>query len=126
MVRSPLMGLTIAATGDFGKERSHENIKRWVEKNGGQWAMKMSEDVTHLLCTKEDYRNKTPMGNAKSLFLVHLRGIDSWPVKHALRLKKFNIVTFDWLEGNLPHYSMNQPAIRQSHNAQTPSQNVSA
>lgn len=120
------MGLTIAATGDFGKERSHENIKRWVEKNGGQWAMKMSEDVTHLVCTKEDYRTKAPMGTDKSLFLVHLRGIDSWAVKHALRLKKFNIVTFDWLEGMLSCHSINYRANRPSHNAQTPSQNVFA
>ncbi|KAI4202671.1 MAG: hypothetical protein LQ346_001933 [Caloplaca aetnensis] len=83
MVRNPLMGLTIAATGDFGSGRGHEKLKQWVEKNGGQWAIKMSEDVTHLICTKEDYRIKAPM------------------VKHALRLKMFNIVTYDWLEDSL-------------------------
>ncbi len=42
MVRNPLMGLTIAATGDFGSGRGHEKLKQWVEKNGGQWAIKMS------------------------------------------------------------------------------------
>lgn len=63
MVKFPLMGLTIAATGDFGPRRSHETLKRWIEKNGGQWATKICPEVTHLICTKEDYRNKAPMGS---------------------------------------------------------------
>ncbi|KAL8942918.1 MAG: hypothetical protein Q9216_001393 [Gyalolechia sp. 2 TL-2023] len=83
MVRFPLTGLIIAATGDFGPRRSHETLKRWTEKNGGQWASEIDPGVTHLICTKEDYRSKAPM------------------VKQALRLKLFTIVTYDWLEGEL-------------------------
>ncbi|KAI4141163.1 MAG: hypothetical protein L6R39_005483 [Caloplaca ligustica] len=83
MVKFPLTGLSIAATGDFGARRTHETLRRWVEKNGGQWATKMSDQVTHLICTKEDYRSRAPM------------------VKHALKLKIFNIVTYDWLEDSL-------------------------
>lgn len=67
MVKFPLTGLIIAATGDFGPRRSHETLKRWTEKNGGQWATKLCPEVTHLICTKEDYRSKAPMGNGKSL-----------------------------------------------------------
>ncbi|KAI4115712.1 MAG: hypothetical protein LQ345_003750 [Seirophora villosa] len=81
MVQFPLAGLTIAVTGDFGPRRSHDTLRRWVEKNGGQWATKVSKDVTHLISTKEDYRSKAPM------------------VKMALKLKLLNIMTFDWLEG---------------------------
>ncbi|KAL8717949.1 MAG: hypothetical protein Q9225_004868 [Loekoesia sp. 1 TL-2023] len=81
MVKFPLLGLTIAATGDFGSKRSHANLKQCIERNGGQWATKIAPGVTHLVCTKEDYRSKAPM------------------VKQALRLKLFTIVTYDWLEG---------------------------
>ncbi|KAL8956354.1 MAG: hypothetical protein Q9193_006112, partial [Seirophora villosa] len=61
MVQFPLAGLTIAVTGDFGPRRSHDTLRRWVEKNGGKWATKVSKEVTHLVSTKEDYRNKAPM-----------------------------------------------------------------
>ncbi|KAL9004042.1 MAG: hypothetical protein Q9188_003130 [Gyalolechia gomerana] len=83
MVKFPLTGLIIAATGDFGPRRSHETLKRWTEENGGQWATKLCPEVTHLICTKEDYRSKAPM------------------VKQALRLKLFTIVTYDWFEDSL-------------------------
>ncbi|KAL8894822.1 MAG: hypothetical protein Q9207_008400, partial [Kuettlingeria erythrocarpa] len=81
MVRNPLMGLIIAATGDFGSGRSHEKLRQWVEKNGGQWATKMSEDVTHLICTKEDYRTKAPMGTYMLSDYLQFRGIDSMDSK---------------------------------------------
>lgn len=83
MVKYPLLGLIIAATGDFGPRRGHETLKRWIEKNGGQWATKICPEVTHLICTKEDYRSKAPM------------------VKQALKLRLFTIVTYDWLEDSL-------------------------
>ncbi|KAL8836343.1 MAG: hypothetical protein Q9170_002957 [Blastenia crenularia] len=101
MVKFPLAGLTIAATGDFGSRRTHENLKRWIEKNGGQWATKISPEVTHLVCTKEDYLNKTPMGNAECPMNPLNSSINPHPVKQALRLKLFTIVTYDWLEDSL-------------------------
>ncbi|KAL9011904.1 MAG: hypothetical protein Q9173_003303, partial [Seirophora scorigena] len=100
MVQFPLAGLTIAVTGDFGPRRSHDTLRRWVEKNGGQWATKVSKEVTHLISTKEDYRSKAPMGNnqpsviATSVLTLH-------SVKMALKLKLLTIMTFDWLEDSL-------------------------
>ncbi|KAI4124023.1 MAG: hypothetical protein LQ338_005012 [Usnochroma carphineum] len=103
MVKFPLTGLTIAATGDFGPCRSHDTLKRWVERNGGQWVTKMSEQVTHLICTKEDYRSKAPMGdwNPPKRVLTVIYILTSLSVKQALRLKLFTIVTYDWLEDSL-------------------------
>ncbi|KAL8968940.1 MAG: hypothetical protein Q9197_004600 [Variospora fuerteventurae] len=101
MVRFPLAGLTIAVTGDFGPRRTHETLKRWVEKNGGHWATKISKDVTHLISTKEDYRNKAPMGNYQPPLAVAMFVLTIHSVKMALKLKLFTIMTFDWLEDSL-------------------------
>ncbi|KAL8989003.1 MAG: hypothetical protein Q9177_002008, partial [Variospora cf. flavescens] len=101
MVRFPLAGLTIAVTGDFGPRRSHETLKRWVEKNGGHWATNISKEITHLISTKEDYRNKAPAGNHQPLPAVAIFVLTIHSVKMALKLKLFTIVTFDWLEDSL-------------------------
>lgn len=98
MVQFPLAGLTIAVTGDFGPRRSHDTIRRWVEKNGGQWATKVSNEVTHLISTKEDYRSKAPMGNHQPS-VTTISALTVHSVKTALKLKLLNIMTFDWLEG---------------------------
>ncbi|KAI4192748.1 MAG: hypothetical protein LQ348_003045, partial [Seirophora lacunosa] len=100
MVQFPLAGLTIAVTGDFGPRRSHDTIRRWVEKNGGQWATKVSNEVTHLISTKEDYRSKAPMGNHQPS-VTTISALTVHSVKTALKLKLLNIMTFDWLEDSL-------------------------
>ncbi|KAI4095020.1 MAG: hypothetical protein LQ344_001867 [Seirophora lacunosa] len=100
MVQFPLAGLTIAVTGDFGPRRSHDTLRRWVEKNGGQWATKVSNEVTHLISTKEDYRSKAPMGNHQPS-VTTISALTVHSVKMALKLKLLNIMTFDWLEDSL-------------------------
>ncbi|KAL8939243.1 MAG: hypothetical protein Q9211_002825 [Gyalolechia sp. 1 TL-2023] len=91
MVRFPLTGLIIAVTGDFGPHRSHETLKRWTEKNGGQWATRMCPEVTHLICTKEDYRSKAPMDSLMKGYRLPPRG--DYLVARAIKdAKKFKQV----------------------------------
>ena len=53
---------TVAVTGDFGSARSHEKMKQWVEKNGGTFSKEITKSVTHLVCSKEEWKRKGPMG----------------------------------------------------------------
>ena len=52
----------IAITGDFGNARSHENIKRWIELNGGDWASSVKPGITHLLCSEAHWKRKVGSG----------------------------------------------------------------
>ncbi|KAF2452971.1 hypothetical protein BDY21DRAFT_375163 [Lineolata rhizophorae] len=82
-MKNPLSPFTIAISGDFGEARSHENVKRWIENNGGKYATAITKDTTHLICTREHYKRKVTM------------------VKQAEQHKHIKIVTFDWLEDSL-------------------------
>ncbi|KAI9680657.1 MAG: hypothetical protein M1817_004097 [Caeruleum heppii] len=84
-MKSPLKGLVIAVTGDFGAAHSHKDVQRWVEGNGGTFVDVIKEDdgVTHLICSLDDYVAKVGK------------------VKHALKYPSISIVTFDWLEDSL-------------------------
>lgn len=62
MVKNPFKGRIIAITGDFGKQRSHEKIKQWIEANGGTYAERISVEVTHLVCSKKHYKGSVTMG----------------------------------------------------------------
>jgi hypothetical protein len=55
-----LKGYFIAITGDFGKARSTENMKRWIESNGGRYSAKVEEGVTHLISTKDHWTKGVP------------------------------------------------------------------
>lgn len=61
-MKHPLQRLTIAVTGDFGSKRSHDKIKHWVEVNGGTFSKDITRSVTHLVCSKEDYKKNVPTG----------------------------------------------------------------
>jgi hypothetical protein len=52
----------IAVSGDFGASRKHENIKRWIELNGGKYSTKIEKGVTHLICSKEHWKNQPATG----------------------------------------------------------------
>jgi hypothetical protein len=71
---------TIAISGDFGKERTLEDLKRWISKNGGNYSKNVDQNVTHLVCSKEHYKK------------------ESQAVKKAKPIKTCSIVTYDWLE----------------------------
>lgn len=54
--------LTIAVTGDFGPKRSHDKMEHWVRKNGGMFSKNINKTVTHLICSKEEYKKNSAMG----------------------------------------------------------------
>ena len=62
MVKDPLKRFSIAVTGDFGQQRSHEKLRQWIQVNGGTFAREINQDVTHLICSKEDYSKDVAMG----------------------------------------------------------------
>lgn len=99
-MKYPLVGLTISVTGDFGPRRSHQILKRWILREGGQFSWTVTNQVTHLVCSKADYRNRAPMGSnpyGKTVMCVRLLTLPS--VLQAARLQSIAIVTSDWLEG---------------------------
>ena len=63
-MKTPLKRFVIAATGDFGEKRTHAKIKYWVEENGGNFATKITSDVTHLVCSIEHFKRSSPMGKS--------------------------------------------------------------
>ncbi|TLD15063.1 hypothetical protein E2P81_ATG09911 [Venturia nashicola] len=87
-MKNPFQGFTIASTGDFGKQRTAEAIKRWVENNGGRYVTKVDEEVTHLVCSAQCWKSQSAMVQAAKRYP-----------------KKIKIVTYDWLEDSLMSHS---------------------
>lgn len=74
-MKKPLKGTVIAMTGDFGEPRSHQNLERWIESNGGKVAQAIDDDITHLLCTWDDWKKKVPKGEQENIcFISDLKG----------------------------------------------------
>ncbi|KAL2056068.1 hypothetical protein ABVK25_003711 [Lepraria finkii] len=82
-MKQPFKKLTIAVTGNFGANRGHGQMKNWIARNGGRFTTEISSGVTHLICSKEQYK--------KDVLMVH----------QASALKTIKIVSFDWLEDSL-------------------------
>ncbi|EAA27172.1 hypothetical protein GE21DRAFT_4481 [Neurospora crassa] len=81
-------GLNVALSGTFHGQWTDTNISRWVNLRAGTFSWRMSEDVTHLVCTKEEFDKKGPR------------------VKEALaraykKDKKCYLVSLDWLEDSI-------------------------
>ncbi|KAK3391770.1 hypothetical protein B0T20DRAFT_64743 [Sordaria brevicollis] len=81
-------GLNIAISGTFEGQWTDANISKWVNLRAAKFSSQMSEDVTHLVCTKEEFEKK------------------GLKVKEALKRaykkeKKCHLVTLDWLEDSL-------------------------
>lgn len=99
-MKHPLEGLTVAMTGNFGAHRNHNSLKRWIQRNGGQWSGTVSDNVTHLVCSKAEYLKKAPMGT-KPVWQDYnvFNSLTLPPVLWAAKLQNVAIVTYDWLEG---------------------------
>ncbi|KAI9843227.1 MAG: hypothetical protein M1838_002723 [Thelocarpon superellum] len=83
-MKNPLRNLQIGLTGDFGAPRSHENMRRWIENNGGTFTDTVDKHTTHLISSWEAYKSKAPA------------------VRKAVKLGgSLRIVSFDWLEDSL-------------------------
>ncbi|WAO92845.1 BRCT domain-containing protein [Fusarium falciforme] len=74
-------GRVLAAAGPLPGQLTVENLKRWALIRNGDFVDHFDEDVTHLLCTREQFDKRVPR------------------VKDALkRGKRFHIVHCDWFE----------------------------
>src|SRR5438046_260543 len=83
---------TISITGNFGRERSIDEFKRWVPINGGRFASEVDETVNILISSKDHF----------------LRNVDA--VKAAQRNKQCKIVTLDWFEDCLTDKRRHAPS----------------
>lgn len=75
-----LSGTVIAMTGTLRAEPNQ--IRKWVEANGGKWSPRVEPSVTHLIASKEAWARVTD------------------PVMQAAELK-IHTVSYDWLEDSL-------------------------
>ncbi|PYI06891.1 hypothetical protein BO78DRAFT_444784 [Aspergillus sclerotiicarbonarius CBS 121057] len=64
-------------------DSNSDKIPQWIRANGGQYSKDVSEEITHLIATKEAFKN------------------DVEAVRKAKRFKNIKIVSFDWLEDSL-------------------------
>lgn len=78
-----LKGCVIAATGDFGEPRNYDNLKRWVETNGGKWTTRVTKETTHLIASKDHWKQQV------------------MPVREARKARTVKILKYDWLEDSL-------------------------
>ncbi|KAJ5361431.1 hypothetical protein N7541_002275 [Penicillium brevicompactum] len=60
-----------------------EKIPQWIKANGGQFSRGIDACVTHLIATKQAYKENGPL------------------IKSAQELKTVKIVSYDWLEDSL-------------------------
>ncbi|GKZ26182.1 hypothetical protein AbraIFM66951_010054 [Aspergillus brasiliensis] len=68
----------------FGKfDGNTDKIPQWIRANGGQYSKDISKDLTHLITTKEAFKD------------------DVEAVREAKRLRTIKIVSYDWLEDSL-------------------------
>lgn len=88
-----LDGVTVAVAGNLGPGWTDTDVARWLGYNGGRFAASVTDDVTHLLCTAEEYAKPKKKQDAA--------------VREALRRgpKKVHIVLRDWLEDSLHRHS---------------------
>ncbi|KAI1384622.1 uncharacterized protein F4822DRAFT_433163 [Hypoxylon trugodes] len=75
-----LKNCTVAIAGHLGDEWSSESVERWCSYNGATYSNIVDADVTHLLATPKQFKDRVSA------------------VKAALQYKKTHIVTKDWFE----------------------------
>lgn len=73
-------GLTIAVAGDLGGQWTDINIARWVGLREGRFTRAMDESVTHLVCSNEEFRRRSSMGEFLFFlcFFPSCIGLDAW------------------------------------------------
>lgn len=55
-------GLVIATAGSMGETWTDVNLSRWISLRKGSFVHQMDASVTHLVCTQEEAKTKTPKG----------------------------------------------------------------
>ena len=54
--------LTIAVAGTLKKGVTNAQIETWVTLRAGKFSHGMNDSVTHLVCSEEDWKGRSPMG----------------------------------------------------------------
>ena len=62
MPKPIFQNFTIAVTGDFGANRSPEQMRSWIQNQGGTFAYEISPKVTHLICSKDHFKKSLKPG----------------------------------------------------------------
>ena len=131
MVKSPFKNFTIAVTGDFGEQRGIEKMRQWIQFAGGIFVHEMSSKVTHLVCSKDNFKKRVNLGMSDQVssiqcfifagcfsfvYIFTSSARENHPVaeddctstnrhlfavQQAQRLRTVKIVSFDWLEDSL-------------------------
>ncbi|KAJ5493839.1 hypothetical protein N7463_009926 [Penicillium fimorum] len=81
-MRKPFQRIHASIAGKF-EDGVGEKIPQWIRANGGQFSRDVNSRVTHLIATKEAFKN-----NAVS-------------VETAKKISTVKIVSYDWLEDSL-------------------------
>ncbi|KAM5359094.1 hypothetical protein ACJZ2D_014737 [Fusarium nematophilum] len=86
MVRQIFKGRVIAAAGPLPGQFTVDKLKIWTSKRKGVFRDDFDDDVTHLLCTQEQFEKKVPrvreaLERGKSCHLVHLDWFEFSTVK---------------------------------------------
>lgn len=99
--KQALKKFTIAISGNFGEQRSVEQMKRWIHANGGTFAADISPEVTHLVCSKEHFKKGVAMGMAYCICMEGVLIQFSLLVRKARKIRAIKIISWDWLEDTL-------------------------
>ena len=80
-MKDSLKNVVLAATGDFGKDRSTQKIRQWVEHQGGTYTTKIGPEVTHLVASKDHYKRSAKMGMCFVLVFICLsKNLVNWAI----------------------------------------------
>ncbi|KAJ4150952.1 hypothetical protein LMH87_011679 [Akanthomyces muscarius] len=81
MPRQIFKNHVIASAGPPPQSITLENLRRWIPMRKGRFAEPFDDEVTHLLCTHEQFKKRVPL--VKQVLKGH---------------KRIHIVHYDWLE----------------------------
>lgn len=62
MVRAIFKNVVLATAGPLPGQFTDENLARWVALRKGTFSAELDDDVTHLLCTPELFKERGPRG----------------------------------------------------------------
>jgi hypothetical protein len=61
-LKPDLSQVRLAVAGDMGDGWTNRHIANWVVRRKGKFSESVDESVTHLLCTPEEFQNRTERG----------------------------------------------------------------
>jgi hypothetical protein len=57
----------VVAAVRMDRNQKNSDMKRWITAGGGQWRNEVTEDVTHLICSKSTWEKQPPEGKSLSI-----------------------------------------------------------